>query len=131
VSITDETAISNVIARVAQLADDGDLADYVACFTPDAVWDMPGAPRHGRAQILAGGQERRAAGGAGPGTSTRHVVGTIVVTVEGDTARASSYWQFYTTTRESPALQVMGRYDDEFVRTDAGWLLDHRVITFG
>jgi 3-phenylpropionate/cinnamic acid dioxygenase small subunit len=131
VSISDEAAIGNLIARIAQLADDGDLADYVACFTPDAVWQMPRAPRHGRADILAGGQERRAAGGAGPGSWTRHMVNTIVTTVNGDTASASSYWQFYSTTRESPTLQVMGRYDDKFVRTDAGWLLDHRVITFG
>jgi 3-phenylpropionate/cinnamic acid dioxygenase small subunit len=131
VSINDEAAISTLIARIAQLADDGELGDYVGCFTPDARWDMPGAPRRGHAQILAGGQERRATGATGPGSSTRHLVTTIALTVDGEIAQASSYWQFYAMTAASPELQAMGRYDDTFVRTDAGWRLDHRVITFG
>jgi len=128
---SDDSLIRNLIARIAQLADDGDLGEYVECFTPDARWDMPDAPRRGHAQILAGGQDRRAADQAGAGSATRHVVNTIVVTVAGSWARASSYWQFYVNTSEAPLLQLMGRYDDTFIRTDDGWRLDHRRITIG
>jgi ketosteroid isomerase-like protein len=128
---SDESLVRNLIARIAQLADDGDLGEYVECFTPDARWDMPGAPRRGHAQILAGGQDRREAGQAGPGSATRHVVNTIVVTVDGSSARASSYWQFYVNTSGAPVLQLMGRYDDTFTRADDGWRLDHRRITIG
>lgn len=127
----DHLAIRNLIARVAQLADDGDLQDYVRCFTKDARWDMPGAPREGRDDIRAGGEQRRAQGTAGPGSASRHVVNTAAVDVEGDSARAASYWQFYVDTVAAPRLQSIGRYDDDFVRTADGWQLAHRRITLG
>jgi 3-phenylpropionate/cinnamic acid dioxygenase small subunit len=131
VSTGDEVAVASLIARIAQLADDGDLDDYVQCFTEDARWDMPGAARRGRADIMAGAIERRATGGTGPGSATRHSVSTIAVSVDRDTATASAYWQFWASTTTSPVLQLMGRYDDVFRRGPAGWQLDHRVITFG
>lgn len=130
-TVADELAVRTLIARIAQLADDGDLADYVACFTEDARWDMPGAPRRGRAEIMAGAVERRAAGGTGPGSNSRHVITTVAVDVSGDTAHASAYWLFYTATTEAPQLSLMGRYDDTYVRSADGWQLDHRKIVFG
>jgi uncharacterized protein (TIGR02246 family) len=129
--MTDETAVAHLIARVAQLADDGDLDAYVDCFTPDARWDMPGGPRRGHAEILAGGEERRRLGTGGPGSQSRHVVNTIVVSVSGDRAEAASYWQFYVSTATTPTVQVMGKYDDTFLRSESGWKLDHRRITIG
>ena len=39
----DELAIRNLIARVALYADGPDVEAYVALFTEDATWDMPGA----------------------------------------------------------------------------------------
>jgi 3-phenylpropionate/cinnamic acid dioxygenase small subunit len=124
-------AVASLIARIAQLADDGDLGDYVACFTEDARWDMPGAARRGRADIMTGAVERRATGGTGPGSATRHSVSTIAVSVAGDTATATAYWQFWAATTTSPQLTLMGRYDDSFRRGADGWQLDRRVITFG
>lgn len=130
-SMSDETAVAHLIARIAQLADDGDLATYVACFTPDARWDMPGSPRRGRADIVAGSEARRAAGTSGPGTQTRHVLSTMDVEVDGDTAQAASYWQFYVNTETAPTVLAMGKYNDTFVRSAHGWQLDHRRITTG
>ncbi len=127
----DDAAIRNLIARIAQLADTGDARQYGQCFTPDARWDMPGAPRRGRADITAGSHERRAAGEIGPGSATRHMVGTIAVDVHGDTARARSYFQFFVQTTTTPTLRWVGQYDDEFVRTPGGWLLDRRRVTLG
>lgn len=127
----DQLKVRNLIARIAHLADTGDLDDYVRCFTPDARWEMPGAPRRGRDEILAGGKQRRASGEAGPGSASRHVVNTVAVRVDGDVAEATSYWQFYVQTQTSPHLQLMGQYDDRFLRTPEGWQLDHRRITVG
>src|SRR5205085_4974783 len=94
-SADDELAVRNVVARVAQYADGPDVDAYVALFTPDAVWDMPGAPRRGHAEIRDGSEERRAAGQIGPGSNTRHFVSTVAVTVDGDRAEADSYWQVF------------------------------------
>ena len=130
-SAEDELAVRNVVARVAQYADGPDIDAYVALFTPDAVWDMPDAPRKGHAEIRAGSAERRAAGQVGPGSATRHVVSTTAVRVHEDHAIADSVWQFYANTDKAPRLQLMGTYHDELVRVGNEWKLAHRQITIG
>ena len=130
-SADDELAVRNVVARVAQYADGPDVDAYVALFTPDAVWDMPGAPRQGHAEIRGGSEERRAAGQIGPGSNTRHVVSTMAVRVHDDQAVADSVWQFYVDTNTAPRLQLMGTYRDELVRMNGEWKLAHRRITIG
>jgi uncharacterized protein (TIGR02246 family) len=130
-SAEDELAVRNVVARLAQYADGPDVDAYVALFTPDAVWDMPGAPRRGHAEIRAGSEERRAAGQIGPGSGTRHVVSTIAVRVEEDRAVADSVWQFFVDTATAPRLQLIGTYHDELVRSGSEWKLSRRQITIG
>ncbi|XVQ08266.1 nuclear transport factor 2 family protein [Spirillospora sp. CA-255316] len=131
-AVRDEVEIRGVLARIAMLSDMGDLDDYAAQFTEDAVWEMPGVPvRRGRAEIRAAGAARRADGATGPGSGTRHVIGTTTVEVDGGTAVAESYWQFYARTGTEPHLQSMGHYRDTFRREPAGWRLAHRQITRG
>jgi len=127
----DELAVRNLVARVAQYADGPDVDAYVALFTEDAVWDMPGAPRRGQAEIRAGSEERRAAGQTGAGSNTRHVVSTLAVTVDGNHAVADSVWQFYVDTASAPRLQLMGTYHDELRRVGNAWKVAHRQITIG
>ena len=127
----DELAVRNLVARVAQYADGPEVDAYVALFTPDAVWDMPGAPRRGHAAIRAGSEERRAAGQIGPGSNTRHVVSTVAVRIHEDHAVADSVWQFYVDTASTPRLQLMGSYHDECRRVGHEWKLAHRRITIG
>jgi len=127
-----ELEIRNTISRLAILADQGDLDEYVDQFTEDAVWDLPGASRHGRADIRAGAEQRRAEGVTGPGTATRHVITTVSVSVDGpDTAWADSYFMFLRNTAEAPSIVNMGVYHDRFEREDGSWRLAHRQITFG
>lgn len=128
--LVDEAEIRNLLARIAQLADEGDLADYVACFTESATWGGAGFPeRRGHAAILEGARARRAGGTAGPGSQTRHLVSTAVVEVGGDVARARSIFHFYRETKTSPVLDRMGVWDDTFARTTAGWKLASRTIS--
>jgi 3-phenylpropionate/cinnamic acid dioxygenase small subunit len=135
----DDVAVMKLIARIAHLADIGDLADYAECFTDDATWKLPadsgvGLPpqtRTGVADILQGAQERRAIGMQGPASKTRHVVSTIDVEVDGDTARSRAYWRYYGQTDATPQLLTMGQYDDEFRRTSTGWRLQQRTIIRG
>jgi uncharacterized protein (TIGR02246 family) len=127
----DELAVRNLIARVARLADGDDVEAYVDLFTPDASWEMPGAMRRGHDDIRAGSIARRESGQIGPGAATRHVVGTSVVTVDGDMAHAESTFQFFVDTTTTPTLSMIGTYQDHFVRTDAGWKLARRIIEQG
>jgi uncharacterized protein (TIGR02246 family) len=127
----DDAAIRNLIAHIAHTADTGDVDAYVRCFTADARWELPGGPRRGHTDIRAGSQARRDSGEIGPGSGTRHLVGTIAVDVDGNGARARSYFQFFVQTTTTPQLRLVGQYDDQFLRSPDGWLLDHRRITFG
>jgi 3-phenylpropionate/cinnamic acid dioxygenase small subunit len=126
----DELDIRNVIHRLAQLADEGTLEDYAALFTDDAVWDAGAAfgVRKGKADIIAGGRERRANGLAGPGTHKRHVITTTAVQIEGDRAHARSYMLFYVDCDTAPRVGTVTVYQDEFHRTPSGWKLAHRSI---
>ncbi|MGH9098043.1 MAG: nuclear transport factor 2 family protein, partial [Acidimicrobiales bacterium] len=127
-----ELEIRNVISRIARLADQGDLDEYTAQFTEDAVWAFPTAPRHGRADIRAGAEARRAEGTTGPGTATRHVISTVAVRVDdADRATADSYFVFLQNTTTSPTIFNMGAYHDTFVCQGDGWRLARREITIG
>jgi len=132
--------IHSLLSRLAHLADEGELSEYLDLFTPDAVWEMrEAAPtgaaaqrRVGRDDIAAGVVERRASGMQGPGTATRHVLTTVDVQVQSaDEARSVAYWMFFRDTDAVPQLTAMGRYDDVVRRTAEGWRLAHRVIRVG
>lgn len=129
--IADELAIRNLIARLSLNADMGDEDEYMSSFAIDAVWNIPGAPMRGHDEIRSALVARRAQGVAGPGTQTRHMVSTIAVTVDGDTAIANSYFQFFTDTVLAPTLRAVGAYRDTFTRTGDAWKLQTRDITFG
>jgi uncharacterized protein (TIGR02246 family) len=130
--IAAELEIRNVISRLAILADQGDLDEYVEHFTDDAEWQFPDAVRKGRTEIRAGAVERRAGGVTGPGTDTRHVITTVTVKVDGsDVASADSYFLFFRETATAPNLFNMGWYHDTFVRDSGRWRLARRQITFG
>ena len=86
----------------------------------------------GREDIRAGSNERRATGGVGPGSNSRHVITTIAVEfADEDTAVVDSYWLYYVDTHEVPRLTLMGHYHDTVVRTDDGWRMARREISFG
>jgi 3-phenylpropionate/cinnamic acid dioxygenase small subunit len=132
--------IHRALARLAHLADDGEIADYLDMFAEDAVWEMPEVAatgtkadrRAGRADIGDGVIARRARGVQGPGSATRHVVHTIEVTNGPDgTASSVAYWAFYHSTTSTPVLASLGRYDDEWQLTEAGWKLARRRVTLG
>ena len=133
--VADELDIRNVVARLAHLADRGDLDEYGLLYTEDAHWELralPGdpvmAPRAGRADIVAGGRERRASGTQGPGSHTRHVLTTTVVELNGDQATAQSYLTFYKNTHTQPEVLIMTIYEDELTRTPDGWKVSRRIM---
>ena len=129
--MSDELAVRNVVARLAILADEGDLGEYVGLFADEALWEMPGNSIQGRANLLAGAIERRSGGTVGPGSNTRHVITTQSVAVDGDEATSDAYWQFWVNTATEPSIALFGTYRDRLVRTADGWKLAHRIISYG
>ena len=131
--VADEADIRNVITRLAHLADDGDLNEYVTLFTDDGVWERPGETIRGRRDLLAGAEQRRQSGLQGPGTNTHHVNTTLWVQLDGpDEASAQSYFLFVgDTDTAAPAIRSIGRYLDTFRRTPDGWKFASRKIVPG
>lgn len=133
--LADELEIRNLVAGLAHLADASgpdELDEYMALFTDDATWEMPGSERRGRADILAGARERRHSGQQGPGTNTRHVITTQAVRLDGpDTAVSDAYFLLVADTTTAPAVRMIGHYHDELRREDGHWRLARRVITPG
>ena len=129
--VADELAVRNLIGRLSLNADMGTVDEYLSSFATDALWNMPGNPSHGIDEIRAGLIARRESGAVGPGTHGRHMVSSIDVEMHGDRATALSYFQFVTNTNTTPVLALVGAYADEFVRTEHGWKLHRRDITFG
>ena len=129
----DELAVRSLIVRLAQFADGlGSVDEYAALFTEDAEWLMPGSPRSGREEIRAGSAERRAEGGVGPGSNSRHMIaGTAMSFTTPDEAIADSYWMYFVNTDTRAELKLVGHYRDTAVRTDAGWRMARREIAFG
>jgi 3-phenylpropionate/cinnamic acid dioxygenase small subunit len=140
VSAPNDGEIRTLLARLAQLADSGDLDEYLTLFLPDAEWVIPEIPqtgvpasvRTGVEEIAAGVRERRAAGVQGPGTNTAHMVTTIAVEfVHAGEAVARSTWLFLADTSTAPRIQSFGRYVDTLRAVDGAWRLARREIHLG
>ncbi|QCQ92577.1 nuclear transport factor 2 family protein [Rhodococcus sp. SGAir0479] len=132
--------IQDLLSRIAQLADDGTVEEYLEHFTADAVWEsqpnpvtgMAAQQRRGIAVIEEGVRERRAGGIQGPGTASRHVITTVAVSLDSETeASSTAYWLFFRDTTTQPKLAGVGRYDDTHRYEDGRWKLAHRRITVG
>jgi hypothetical protein len=127
----DELAVRNLVARLSRNADVADIDTYMSSFAPDAEWNLPGAPVRGFDAIREGLVERRKTGAVGPGSHTRHMVSTVTVDIDGDTATSESYFQYLADTTTNPTVRLVGAYQDTFIRTTEGWRLSKRDITFG
>ena len=135
-NIADELAIRNVIKQTVLQADIGDVDDYANCFTEDMRWEMvpqPGKaalapPVMGRANMATTVRGRRAMGAAGPGTHHYHLVDTMAVEIDGDTASATSFPVFLKNAHKKPEVSQFRVYCDQLPRTPEGWKIAVRMI---
>jgi hypothetical protein len=143
--VADELVVRNLVARLSHLADSGsddDMTEYISIYTADGAW-APIVPasaessasraRHGHDDILAGVQERRAAGLQGPGSNSKHFITTMTVAFETDDLAQTrcNFLVYNETNARPPVLYTVGEYRDSFVRTSEGWRLSRREIVPG
>jgi hypothetical protein len=122
--VDDAETIRALVAAYGERLDAGDL-DGVADLFRDATWRSNGRTLRGPA-IRAVYDDIRLYDGV-PGT--RHVMGDVVVDVDGD--RATSRCSF-TVFQARPGLPLqavlVGRYHDVFARVDGRWQFTDRLI---
>jgi 3-phenylpropionate/cinnamic acid dioxygenase small subunit len=135
-SIRAEHDIRRLVAQLAFEADTGELDDYLALFTDDAVWEMPGdealgisaAYCAGQAEISVSVQQRRAIGVQGPGAGNMHHITTQRIDVSDDDGAGHIYYQFVGMVDGKPTIRTIGEYRDRYRRTAEGWKLAHRTV---
>ena len=102
--------------------DDGDAAAYAGLFAREAKLRLGGVMRaDGREEI-----EKVAANVVAPLAASEHkslhILASPVIEVEGDRARGECVWAAVSARGGSgPAITLMGRHVDEFVREDGHW----------
>ncbi|MFJ3672448.1 nuclear transport factor 2 family protein [Streptomyces sp. NPDC090106] len=122
-------AVQNLIARYAELVDDGDFAG-LGDLLGDAVFTGSGGPVRGRDAIEAMFRDTLVVHADGT-PRTQHVVSNVAVEVdeEAGTALARSYVTVLQALPDLP-LQIIaaGRYHDGFSRRDGRWRFTSRRV---
>jgi ketosteroid isomerase-like protein len=128
-ALEDEKEIRRVLVHYGEYLDARDFAGYAGLFARDGVWTGGFGTFTGPAAIEAMLVENM--GAPEPGFVNRdnfHLMTTMVVDVDGDTAKARSRYLFMTRTPEDrPSIALAGRYEDTLVREDGAWKIQRRI----
>ena len=125
--MSDHFAIQQVLNTYSMTASLGQTAEMAATYIPDGVWEVPdiGLKCEGRAAIQAAGE--------GVTATIEYFVqlnSPAIIVVDGDKATARSIIrECGKYAGKQVALEVLGMYDDELVRTADGWLFAIRKFT--
>lgn len=127
--LEDQEEIRQVLVRYGEYLDARDYAAYASLFASDGNWTGGFGTATGPAEIEALLEENL--GRVEPGfvnKSNFHLMTTMVVHVNGDTATANSRYTFFTANAESrPNVLLAGRYVDALVRENGAWKIKRRT----
>jgi 3-phenylpropionate/cinnamic acid dioxygenase small subunit len=123
--LLDELRIRGVLEQYCRYIDDGQGAMALQLFAADCTFQMLGRSfdKSGLASLW-GTQARKA-----DRPATMHALTNVVVSVDGDLARAESDWIMLTRSSEDGAfrIEVAGRYRDQLRRDADRWLFVERI----
>ena len=127
-----ERAVLDTLYRYGHSIDYGLEEDWLDCFEPDGAFDVryrvgakPSRRYEGRDDLAA----FIAAHSRAPHRWHKHLLSEPLVTVDGDRARARSYFARLDADNDgTPFVKAFGRYLDELVRgPDGRWRFVQRV----
>jgi hypothetical protein len=133
----DRAEIEDLMSRYLYAFDWQDAEAYAATFAKDGVLEFAGGTERGHEELktvmrdMAVREKAKAEASFPPRRHrVRHYVTNLVLEVEGDTARSTSYWwEFNNDARAGrPYLGTYGHYEDELVRVGGRWLFARRKI---
>ena len=121
----DRLDIAELVARYIRGADSRD-PEVAELFTEDGVLEANGRVLgDGKAGVRAFAEANRTAT-----IRRRHVLSNSVVDGDGQTATVHSYVSVYDVTDGvAKAPYLLGEYNDELVKTPAGWRFTRRRLT--
>jgi len=123
----DKFEIHELLARYGHAIDSGKGDELAATFTPDGEFDGPGGTHSGTEAIRTMGIEYHAHPDI---NNTQHWINSIVVTGDGDRAKAVSYAMCTSPTVDGEAIRIelINKYEDEIHRVNGAWLIHRRVV---
>jgi uncharacterized protein (TIGR02246 family) len=127
-AVVDRAAIADLVVRCAQAQDRKDWDAVGATYLPDAEYVHPGGRLVGREAIV----ERTRAALEILDTS-QHLLGSFVVTVDGDAATSVCYFHAQHVREAAPGgplYAIAGTYSDSLVRSLQGWRIAGREQTY-
>ncbi|MBM4268157.1 MAG: nuclear transport factor 2 family protein [Deltaproteobacteria bacterium] len=121
---SDSEAIRDVLVRYATAIDDKNWALLRTCFTADASTDYGDIGKWSDADGIVAFMEAAHQGFR----ATNHMLSNFVVRVDGDRARATTYFHAVLSFAGDEAAWVdsVGRYEDTLVRAADGWQIASR-----
>ncbi len=124
-SIEDQLAIQQLVARYNHAIDSGDARAYAEAFTADGVLDAGDLVLEGRDALYAFADSF-----AVTVRALRHVASNLVIEGEGNRAELRAYVQLYGLAGEPPCQEVRasGIYADELVKEGGRWRFVRRTF---
>ena len=123
--VLDRQAVSDLLVRYVHALDARDWGTVAKCFASDAVFVHPGGRVEGSRGVVA-----RAQAALEPLDASQHLLGSILVTVAGDDAAATSYFHAQHVRAGTPGgdlYVIAGTYRDRLHRSAEGWEIRERV----
>ncbi len=137
-SILSRIEIESLLARYNRSLDRLDEEGLRASFHPDATVYMGGEPEAKRTDVPVRDFIPALLGMLRELTLTHHQIGNTQIVLDGETARAETYftalhrtgpagWSPFPQAKPNEDLIVRGRYIDRLERRDGAWRIAHRT----
>lgn len=124
-SSNDEREIYRKIVEFARAMDDRDWSAFANITLSEATADLGTGLLTGRDEIVR--LIRSFLDECGP---TQHLVGNVLIDVDGDTAHSRAYvcdTHLGTGELAQTSFRTLGDYHDDWVKVDDGWRMSHRT----
>jgi ketosteroid isomerase-like protein len=126
-ALEDTDQIRRLTQEYRRHLDNRDLHSYSLLFAADGEWAGGTGHGQGPAGIEAMLEERLPARTT-PGPAAWHLVTEPEVQLDGDTARGVLSWTWVGRGADgTPAMRLLGHYDDRYVREDGRWRFGRRA----
>lgn len=134
IDTVDRLALSDLVHRYAAGVDDRRFDQVIGLFADDATLSLPDPPRALKPTVVHRGHSEieTAVGAVAVAERTHHAIVGEVYTEEPDGAHGRvSCIAHHWSRRDDEIIDVVWhlRYDDEYVRTAAGWRFRSRSLT--
>ena len=127
-TVIDKQAIKDLQVHYSMSMDAGEYDKLDDVFIPDVIADYGHAGQHQGVETIKGA----CANALDVLDTAQHTNGNHWAEIDGDSATAGCYFTVHMYMEGTPGgdhYEMGGRYDDDLIRTAAGWRITRRTLT--